>query len=333
MKKGVVQFFTITIGIFSFFIFPSFDLKKDQRLSTYDFRLQGPVKLVYVNTFQLAQKNSEELDLPVYSLSKIQDELNDIPEPDVWFMNYGKTSLQYLSFTEKGYLSERTQVFAGMTLDRTVYAYDDAHRLTWGSKFNMGEMTSYSVYKNNRIAEQYDYHGKDDKQAVRPLYKLYEYDSWNGRLKKIVTKELRENKPLFNYEFLYRGDSIIVEQHFEMLDTVIELATLKIDNKGRLLESETHTEGRLNDLEMHTYDKKGFEILRSMYTSEANYTSEVSYSLQEILEKRIHVGEQTPFETYKLVLSRPDEYGNWTLATLYHNQEQEYVILRTIRYY
>ena len=311
----------------------SFDFRKDQRLALADFRLSGPVKLVYANTFQLAQKGSEELDLPVYSLPKIQEELNDNPAPDTWFMSYGKNSLQYLNFTEKGYLSEWTQVFAGMSLDRTIYAYDDAHKLSWSSKFSMGEMTTYATYKDNKLTELFDYHGKDDKQVVQPIVKTYEYDSWGGKLKKVVTKDLRANAELFSYTLRYQGDSIVIEQQISALDSVYALATIKIDSKGRILEREVHEEGKLSELELHTYDKKGGEIFRSVYNAYANYTSEVTYSPQEVFEKRLHIGEDKPFETYRLVLSRPDEYGNWTLATLYRNDEQQYVILRTIRYY
>ena len=311
----------------------SFDFRKDQRLNREGFRLAGPVKLVYANTFQIAQKGSEELDLPVYSLPKIQEELNDNPAPDTWFMNYGKNSLQYMNFNEDGYLSEWTQVFAGMSLDRTIYAYDDGNKLAWSSKFSMGEMTTYATYKDNKLSELFDYHGKDDKQVVQPIVKTFEYESWGGKLKKVSTKDLRANTELFSYSLRYQGDSIVVEQHIAAIDSVYHLATVKIDSKGRVLEREVHEEGKLSELELHTYDKKGGEIFRSVYNAYANYTSEITYSSQEVFEKRIHVGEEKPFETYKLVLSRPDEYGNWTLGTLYRNNEQQYVILRTIRYY
>ena len=331
MKK--LRVLSALLLVISVFLLPSFDFKKDQRLAVADFRLNGPVKSVYANTFQATQKNSDELDLPIYSLSKIQDELNESPEPDTWFMNYGKYSLLYMSFTEKGYLSERTQVFAGMALDRTIYAYDDANRLSWSSSYSMGEMATYTTYKENKVSESFAYHGKDEKQNIQPLSKAYEYDSWNGRLKKVTTKDLRNNDVLFTYEMEYKGDSILVKQRTTGIDSVMVLSSLKVDSKGRLLEREGHEDGKLSELELHTYDKKGQEILRSVYNNDANYTSEVSYSSQEIYEKRIHVGDDKPFETYKLVLSRPDAYGNWTLATLFHNQEQLYVILRTIRYY
>jgi hypothetical protein len=197
----------------------------------------------------------------------------------------------------------------------------------------MGEMATYATYKENKIVESFDYHGKDEKQNVQPLSKFFEYDSWNGRLKKVTTKDLRSNSVLFTYELEYKGDSILVQQRTAGSDTTVLLSTLKVDSKGRLLEREGNEDGTLSELELHTYDKKGVEIMRSVYNEVANYTSEVTYSSQEITERRIHIGEQKPFETYKLVFSRPDEYGNWTLATLYHNQEQQYVILRTIRYY
>lgn len=331
MKKPIfVAFF---FGGLVITLLSSFDLRKDQRLTTADFRLNGPVKLVYANTFQVTQQNSDELDLPVYSLPKIQDELNDNPDPDIWFMNYGKYSLLYVNFTEKGYLSERTQVFAGMALDRTVYAYDDANKLSWSSSYSMGEMAKYATYKENKIVESFDYHGKDEKSNVQPLSKVFEYDSWNARLKKVTTRDLRNNQVLFIYELEYKGDSLLVQQRRPESDTTVLLATLKIDSKGRLLEREGNNEGALSELELHTYDKKGVEIMRSLYNEVTNYTSEVTFSSQEISEKRIRIGEQNPFETYRLVFSRPDEYGNWTLATLYHNKEQQYVILRTIRYY
>ena len=329
VMRYLFLFVVVGVGLLS----SSFDFRRDQRLGLADFRLSGPVKLVYANTFQLVQKGSEELDLPVYSLPKIQEELNDNPAPDTWFMSYGKLSLQYMNFTEKGYLSERTQVFAGMTLDRTIYAYDDANRLSWRSKYSMGEMTTYATYKENQIAELFDYHGRDEKQVVQPIVKYYEYDSWGGKLKKVLTKDLRANKELFYYIMRYAGDSIVVEQHLSATDSVYDLSTIKVDSKGRVLEREVHEEGKLVELEMHTYDKKGGEIFRNVYNPYANYTSEVSYGTQEIFEKRIAVGQTEPFETYKLVLSRPDEYGNWTLGTLYHNNEQQYIILRTIRYY
>ena len=330
MKKPVIL--ALTLGVI-FISLTSFEFKKDQRLSTADFRLNGPVKLVYANTFQIAQKNSDELDLPVYSLPKIQEELNEIPDPDTWFMNYGKYSLLYVNFTEKGYLSERTQVFAGMALDRTIYAYDETNKLLWSSSYSMGEMATYATYKENKVVESFDYHGKDEKQNVQPLSKFFEYDSWNGRLKKVTTKDLRNNDVLFTYEMEYKGDSVLVLQRNTGSDSAVLLSTLKLDTKGRLLEREGHEDGKLSELELHTYDKKGVEIMRSVYNDIQNYTSEVTFSSQEIYEKRIHIGDEAPFETYKLVLSRPDEYGNWTLATLYHNNEQQYVILRTIRYY
>jgi len=145
MKKPVIL--ALTLGVI-FISLTSFEFKKDQRLSTADFRLNGPVKLVYANTFQIAQKNSDELDLPVYSLPKIQEELNEIPDPDTWFMNYGKYSLLYVNFTEKGYLSERTQVFAGMALDRTIYAYDETNKLLWSSSYSMGARANVTRLRN-----------------------------------------------------------------------------------------------------------------------------------------------------------------------------------------
>lgn len=330
MRRAIVL---LSLLVFSVGWLQAFDFKKDQRLRTSDFRLYGAVKLVYTNTFQLAQKNSDELDLPVYSLASIQNDLNDLPDPDPWFMNYGKTSLRFLKFNEKGFLLEQTQVFAGMALDRTVYAYDDSNDLTWRTDYSMGEMTTFATYKSNRIVEMFDYNGKDEKQTIQPISKTFEYDSWSNKLKKVITKDIRNNEPLITYEMQFQGDSIVVRQ--ESADSAASKmrTTIKIDSKGRLLEQESHEDGKLTELELRSYDKKGLDIMRSSYNNYANYIAEVSYAAQEILEKRIRIGEETPFETYKLVLSRPDEYGNWTLATLYHNQEQLYVILRTIRYY